>query len=65
MKKRGLIYLVVTIIFIILTIGILKATNLSNNVALSKSIQIVLILFLIRIAIGCSLYILKNNLKIL
>ena len=57
MKKRGLIYLVVTIIFIILTIGILKATNLSNNVALAKSIQIILILFLIRISIGCSLYI--------
>ena len=45
MKKRGLIYLVVTIIFIILTIGILKATNLSNNIALAKSIQILLILF--------------------
>ncbi len=57
MKKRGIIYLIVTIIFIILTIGILKATNLSNNVALSKSIQIILILFLIRIAIGCSFYI--------
>ena len=57
MKKRGLIYLVVTIIFIILTVGILKATNLSNNVALSKSMQIILILFLIRIAIGCSFYI--------
>ena len=55
MKKRGLIYLVVTIIFIILTIGILKGTNLSNNIALAKSIQIILILLLIRIAIGCSL----------
>ena len=57
MKKRGLIYLVVTIIFIVLTIGILKVTNLSDNVALAKSIQIILILFLIRIAIGCLLYI--------
>lgn len=57
MKKRGLIYLVVTIIYIILTIGIIKTTNLFNNVALAKSIQIILILFLIRIAIGCSLYI--------
>ena len=43
-----------------LTISILKRTNLSNNVALSKSIQIILILFLIRISIGCTLYI-KNR----
>ena len=43
-----------------LTISILKRTNLSNNVALSKSIQIILILFLIRISIGCTLYI-KNQ----
>ncbi len=57
MKKRGFIYLVVTIIFIILTIGILKKTNLDNNISLAKSIQIILILLLIRIAIGCSFYI--------
>ena len=43
-----------------LTISILRRTNLSNNVALSKSIQIILILFLIRISIGCTLYI-KNQ----
>ena len=60
MKKRGLLYLIVTLIFIILTISILSKTNLSNNVSLSKSIQIILILFLIRISIGCTLYI-KNQ----
>ena len=60
MKKRRIIYLIVTLIFMILTISILKRTNLSNNVALSKSIQIILILFLIRISIGCTLYI-KNQ----
>ena len=57
MKKRRIIYLIVTLIFIILTIGILKRTDLSNNALLSKSIQIILILFLIRISIGCTFYI--------
>ena len=46
-----------TLIFCILTVFILLKTDLSNNVALSKSIQIILILFLIRISIGCTLYI--------
>ena len=57
MKKKWVIYLIVTIIFILLTIGILRHTDLSNNVELSKSIQIILILFLIRISIGCTFYI--------
>ena len=57
MKKRGIIYLIVSIIFIILTVFILKRTDMSNNVLLSKSIQIILILLLIRISIGCTLYI--------
>lgn len=57
MKKRGIIYLIVTIIFIALTITIIKRTDLSNNVMLSKSIQIILILALIRISVGCVFYI--------
>ena len=60
MKKRGIIYLIITIIFIILTIAILKTTDLSNNVMLSKSIQVILILALIRLSIGCTFYI-KNQ----
>ena len=60
MKKRRIIYLIITLIFIILTITILKKTDLSNNVMLSKSIQIILILALIRISIGCAFYI-KNQ----
>ena len=60
MKKRRIIYLIVTLVFIILTIGILTKTDLSNNVMLSKSIQIILILALIRLAIGCTLYIKKQ-----
>ncbi len=57
MKKRGIIYLVVTLIFIFLSFLILRKTDLSNNVILSKSIQIILILALIRISIGCTMYI--------
>ncbi len=57
MKKRRVIYLIVTLIFVFLTIAILSETNLADNVALSKAIQIILILFLIRISVGCVLYI--------
>ena len=60
MKKRNIIYLIVTLIFIFLSMLILSNTDLSNNVMLSKSIQVILILFLIRISIGCTLYI-KNQ----
>ena len=60
MKKRGIIYLIITLLFIFLTLFILRKTDMSNNVMLSKSIQIILILALIRISIGCSFYI-KNQ----
>ena len=60
MKKRGIIYLIITLILIIFIITILKKTDLSNSVMLSKSIQIILIVFLIRISIGCIFYI-KNQ----
>ena len=57
MKKRWVMYLIISLIFILVTIELLHHTNLSNNVDLSKSIQIILILFLIRISIGCTFYI--------
>ena len=60
MKKRRIIYLFVTFAFIFLTILILKKTDMTNNVLLSKSIQIILILALIRISIGCTMFI-KNQ----
>ncbi len=60
MKKIGIVDLFVTLIFICLSITILSNTDLSNNVLLSKSIQIILILFLIRISIGCTFYIKKK-----
>ena len=59
MKKRKITYLIITIIFIIISTEILHKTNFSSNVAISKTIQIILILFLIRISIGCSFYIKK------
>lgn len=60
MKKNGIIYLIVTIIFVFLTIVILRNTDLSNSVMLSKGVQLILILALIRISIGCTFYI-KNQ----
>ena len=63
MKKRNIIYLIITIIFIALTILILKKTDMSDNVLLSKSIQIIIILYLIRISIGCTFYIRKQYLE--
>ena len=63
MKKRNIIYLIITLIFIVLSIAILKKTDLSNSVLLSKSIQIIIILYLIRISIGCTFYIKKQYTK--
>lgn len=60
MKKKGIIYLIITIFFILISMLILKNTDMSNNVLLSKSIQIILILALIRISIGCTFYIKKQ-----
>ena len=42
------------------TIFILTHTDLSNNVDISKAVQIILILYLIRISVGCTLYIKKQ-----
>ena len=60
MNKRRIIYLIVTLVYFALCAIILSKTNYSNNVLISKSVQIVLILFLIRISIGCILYIKKQ-----
>lgn len=63
MKKQGISYLIITMLFICCMFYILKHTNLSDNVELSKSIQIILIFFLIRISYGCSLYIKRQYSK--
>ena len=63
MKKEWIRYLIATILFIIISITILSKTNLTNNVALSKSIQIIFILLLIRISYGCAIYIRNQHKK--
>ena len=60
MKKERIIYLIITIIFLLIAFTILKNTNMLNNVNISKSVQIILILYLIRVAYGCTLYIKKQ-----
>ena len=60
MKKEKIIYCIITIMFLIISMIILEHTNLLNNVQLSKSIQIILILYLIRISYGCTIYIKKQ-----
>lgn len=52
--------MIISLFFIFLSIGILSKTDIHNNVDLSKSIQIIMILYLIRISIGCTMYI-KNQ----
>ncbi len=52
-----------TLLFIVSSIVILSAVNLSNNVELSKAIEIIIILYLIRISYGCTVYILKQYLE--
>ena len=60
MKKDWIKYFIITILFILCSVSILKNTNLMDNISLSKSIQIILILFLIRISYGCVLFIRKQ-----
>ena len=63
MKKEKIAYAIISIMFIIITIAILKSTDLTSNVALSRSIAIILILYLTRIAYGCILYIKRQYKK--
>ena len=57
-KKR--IYGIITFLFVIISIIILSIIDRTNNVNLSLAIQIILILYLLRISYGCLLYIKKN-----
>lgn len=60
LNRRKIFYLIITTLFVLLSILVLSETNLSSNVDLSKAIQIIIILYLIRISIGCTLYIKKQ-----
>ena len=57
MKRDRIIYLTITLLFIFASIFILKNTNLANNTDLSKTIELIIILYLTRISYGCILYI--------
>ena len=60
-KKMG-IYFIITLVFILCSIVVLSQTDIGNNIRLSKSIEIVLILYLLRVSYGCILFI-KNQYK--
>ncbi len=60
MNKKKCIYFLITILFIILSFILLSKTNMSNHTGLSRTIEIILILYLCRISYGCILYIKKQ-----
>lgn len=60
MKKRTIIYFCITIFFLIISTILLFKTDLKNNVSLSKTIEIILILYLVRISFGCIFFIKKQ-----
>ena len=57
MNKRGFLYFVITMLFVFISFMILSKTNMADNVELSKAIEIILILYLVRVSYGCILYI--------
>ena len=59
---RKKLYGIITLLFVIISIVILTIIDRTNKVNLSIAIQIIMILYLIRISYGCILYI-KNNYK--
>ncbi len=60
MKKRTFIYVIITILFILASLLILSNTDFNNSVMLCNSIEVIIILYLIRISYGCIVYI-KNR----
>ena len=60
MKKRNVIYVIITILFILASLLILSNTDFNNSVMLCNAIEVIIILYLIRISYGCIVYI-KNR----
>ena len=60
MKKSKIHYFIITILFLAISLIILSKINVTNNIQLSIGIEMILILYLIRISYGCSLYIKKQ-----
>ena len=63
MKKRTIIYVIITILFITTSIILLSNTDSKDSIMLSNSIRIIIILYLIRISYGCALYIRNQYVK--
>ncbi|MBR3362781.1 MAG: YdcF family protein [Bacilli bacterium] len=63
MNKRRLLYFLITMLFIFVSFMILSKTNMTNNVEFSKAIEIILILYLVRVSYGCILYIKRQYSK--
>ena len=60
--NKKVYYFIITLLFIFFSLILLLNTNMNDNVELSKAIEIILILYLIRISYGCTLYI-RNQYK--
>lgn len=61
-NKKKVIYFIITLEFILCSILILSKTDTSNNIQLSRAIEVIFILYLIRVSYGCTLF-LKNQYK--
>ena len=57
MNKKQTIYFLITFIFIFISLTIIRKTNIQDSVELSKAISIIIIMYLIRVSYGCTLYI--------
>lgn len=58
--RKPIIYFFMSICFVICVIVILSNTNFANNIQVSKAIEVIIILYLIRISYGCILFIEKQ-----
>ncbi|MBR6033743.1 MAG: YdcF family protein [Clostridia bacterium] len=63
MKDKKRLYGIISVIFFLLAIFILAVIDKTNNIKLSLTIQILLIIYLVRITWGCILYIKEQYIK--
>lgn len=60
--KDKIFYILISLLFIFLCFTFLSNTDINNNVSLSITLEIIFILYLVRISYGCIIYI-KNQYK--
>ena len=60
--KDKIFYILISLLFIFLCFTLLSNTDINNNVSLSITLEIIFILYLVRISYGCIIYI-KNQYK--